>query len=210
MTVFLTIFIAKMFKNGSQTVLLLSGILINGFMSSILAFIKYFANPDTTLASITYWEMGSFQDASFNQVLILFLIVAICSLILLMFSWRINIISLGKDEAQTKGLNYNFYKYAIIIISTLLTAVSVCFCGKVSWIGLVIPHIVRLLVGRNTKRSIPLCITFGAIFMIICDIISRLFTDSEIPISAITGLFGTLIFVIVILLQRRKINEYRD
>ena len=86
----------------------------------------------------------------------------------------------------------------------------VCFCGTISWIGLVIPHIVRLLAGRDAKRTIPLCITFGGTFMILVDVLSRTFTDSEIPLSAVTGLLGTVIFVVILIIKRRKLNEHKD
>ncbi|HPX71317.1 MAG TPA: iron ABC transporter permease [Acholeplasmataceae bacterium] len=207
-TVFITVVIAKLFKDGSSTILLLSGVIVSGFMSSVLAFIKYFADPETTLASITYWEMGTFQRALMNEVYILITVIGVCVLVLLSISWRINLVALGREDAQTKGINYNFYRLLIIVISTLLTAISVCFCGKVSWVGLVIPHIVRLLVGRNTKKTIPLCLTFGGGFMIICDIISRTFTDSELPISAVTGLIGTVVFISILFSKRRELNEH--
>ena len=207
-TVFITVFVARLFKNGSQTILLLSGIIISGLMTSVLSFIKYFADPDTTLASITYWDMGTFQNAIMDEVWILIGVVGACIIILLTIAWRINIIGLGREDAQAKGVNYTFYRYLIIAVATLLTAICVCFCGKVSWIGLVIPHMVRLLVGRNTKRTIPLCITFGGVFMILCDILARSFTDSELPISAVTGLFGTVVFIAILSSRRRKLNEH--
>ncbi len=209
-TVFATLLIAKLFKNGSSTTLLLSGVIVGGLMSSILSFIKYFADPQTTLASITYWLMGSFEGATMNQAYILVGVIGICSVALIVLSFRIYLVSLGRQAAQTKGINYIFYRYLIIGIATLLTAISVCFCGTVSWIGLVIPHIVRLLVGHNTKRTIPLAITIGGSFMVITDVISRSFVDSEIPLSAVTGLFGTIIFVIILFVRRRDIYERQD
>ena len=96
----------------------------------------------------------------------------------------------------------------IIGIATLLTAISVAFNGTISWVGLVIPHTVRLISGRDTRRSIPLCITFGGIFMMVVDILSRTFTKSEIPLSAITGLLGTVLFVIILLSKRRDFNVH--
>ena len=206
-TVLITVFVARLFRNGSQTILLLSGIIISGLMSSVLAFIKYFADPETTLASITYWNMGTFQNAVMDEVWFLTVVVGVCTILLLSIAWRINLVALGREDAQAKGINYSFYRYLIISVATLLTAISVCFCGKVSWIGLVVPHMVRLLVGRNTKRTIPLCITFGGVFMILCDIMSRSFTDSELPISAVTGLFGTVVFTIILFVRRRQMNE---
>lgn len=209
-TVCVTLLIAKLFKNGSSTTLLLSGVIVGGLMSSILSFIKYFADPQTTLASITYWLMGSFEGATMNQAYILVGVIGVCSIDLIVLSFRIYLVSLGRQAAQTKGINYIFYRYLIIGTATLLTAISVCFCGTVSWIGLVIPHIVRLLVGHNTKRTIPLAITVGGSFMIITDVISRSFVDSEIPLSAVTGLFGTIIFVIILFVRRRDIYEHQD
>lgn len=210
LTVLATVMISKLFRNGSSTILLLSGIIVGGFMSAILSLIKYFSNDITTLASITYWLMGSFENATLYQDYFLIGIVGVCVVILLLISHPINLVNQGKAEAQTKGIHYNFYRGLIIILSTILTVISVCFCGTISWIGLVIPHIVRLLAGRDAKRTIPLCITFGATFMVLVDILSRTFTDSEIPLSAVTGLLGTLIFVTILFIKRGKLNEHKD
>lgn len=210
LTVFATVLISKLFRNGSSTILLLSGIIVGGFMSAILSMIKYFSSDITTLASITYWLMGSFESADMNRNYILMGVVVVCVIVLLLISHPINLVNQGKAEAQTKGINYNFYRGLIIVLSTVLTAISVCFCGTISWIGLVIPHIVRLLAGRDAKRTIPLCITFGGTFTILVDILSRTFTDSEIPLSAVTGLIGTLIFVVILIVKRSKLNEHKD
>ena len=115
--------------------------------------------------------------------------------------------ALGKSEAVTLGLNYNFYRGLIIVVSTLLTAAAVAYSGIIGWIGLIIPHLVRLLVGRDSKRTIPLTIVFGGIFTIICDIISRSFTASEIPLSAVTGFLGTPIFVAILYARRKTIYD---
>ena len=209
-TVFITVMISKLFRNGSSTILLLSGIIVGGFMSAILSLIKYFSSDITTLASITYWLMGSFESANMSRDYILMGVVVVCVIALLLISHPINLVNQGKAEAQTKGIPYNFYRNLIIVFSTILTAISVCFCGTISWIGLVIPHIVRLLAGRDAKRTIPLCVTFGATFMIVVDVLSRTFTDSEIPLSAVTGLLGTVIFVVILIIKRRKLNEHKD
>lgn len=208
LTVVATVVIAKFFRNDSSTILLLSGIIVGGLMSSFLSLIKYFAGNEVKLASITYWLMGSFANAKMETVYILLPIVAVSTIFLLSISWRINIVALGREEAQTKGLNYTFYRYLIIGIATLLTASTVAFSGTISWIGLVIPHIVRLIVGRNTRKTIPLCVTFGGLFMVVVDILSRTFTSEEIPLSAVTGLFGTIIFVIILFVKRGYYHEH--
>lgn len=206
-TVMLTLFIAKIFRNKSSMILVLSGIIVGSLMGAILSFIKYLADAETTLSSITYWLMGSFENSVMADVWVLLPIVLICTIITVLMSWRINIVALGREEAQTRGINYKLYRTVIIIIATLLTASSVAFAGTISWVGLVVPHIVRNIVGRNTKHTVPLSIAFGAIFMVIADIISRCFTSSEIPLSAVTGLFGTIIFVIILFIRRKTISE---
>lgn len=208
LTVFLTLSITKIMKNKSSTILTLSGIIVGGCMSSILSFIKYLADKETTLSTITFWLMGSFENTTMKDVFVLLPIVLICSCVIILIRYRINVIALGREEAQTKGVNYRFYRMLIIILATLLTASSVAICGTISWIGLVVPHIVRLMVGKNTQKTIPLTMIFGAIFMVIVDIISRTFTASEIPLSAVTGLFGTIIFVLLLFVRRNTLHEY--
>lgn len=206
-TMLITVFMAKIFKNRSQTTLLLSGIIVGGFMSAGISFVKFAADTDKQLGEIVYWLMGTFSKATMNDVWILLPIVAICALVLFLIRWRINIVALGKSEAVTLGLNYNFYRGLIIVISTLLTAAAVAYSGIIGWIGLIIPHLVRLLVGRDSKKTIPLTIIFGGIFTIICDIISRSFTASEIPLSAVTGFLGTPIFVAILYARRKTIYD---
>ena len=202
-TVLATLFVSKIFGNKSSLVLTLSGIIVGGCMSAVLSFVKYLADAETTLASITFWLMGSFENSVAGDVWVLLPIVAVCSAI----SWRVNVIALGREEAQTKGVNYRAYRTLIIMIATLLTAGSVAFAGTIGWIGLVVPHIVRLAAGRDARKTVPLCMVFGATFMIIADILSRCFTASEIPLSAITGFFGTVIFVVILFIRRKTFNE---
>jgi iron complex transport system permease protein len=207
LTMLITVFIAKMFRSQSQTTLLLSGIIVGGFMSAGISFIKFMADTDKQLGEIVYWLLGTFSKATMKDVWILLPIVAVCALVLYLIRWRINIVALGRSEAITLGLNYTFYRGLIIVISTLLTAAAVAYSGIVGWIGLIIPHLVRLLVGRDSKKTIPLTIMFGATFTIVCDIISRSFTASEIPLSAVTGFLGTPIFIAILYARRKTIYD---
>ena len=207
LTMLVTVFIAKMFRSQSQTTLLLSGIIVGGFMSAGISFIKFMADTDKQLGEIVYWLLGTFSKATMKDVWILLPVVAVCALVLYLIRWRINIVALGRSEATTLGLNYTFYRGLIIVISTLLTAAAVAYSGIVGWIGLIIPHLVRLLVGRDSKKTIPLTIMFGATFTIVCDIISRSFTASEIPLSAVTGFLGTPIFIAILYARRKTIYD---
>ena len=202
-----TLSLSKCFQNRSPTILLLSGIIIGGLMAAILSLIKYLADPESTLASITFWLMGSCEHTTMGDVKVLLPIILLCTAFIILIRWRVNIVALGRDEAISRGLNFRLYYYAIILVSTLMTAASTSIVGAIGWIGLVVPHMVRIMVGRNTMNSIPVAVLFGSIFMIIVDILSRSFTDSEIPLSAITGFIGTVVFIIILYVRRRTILE---
>ena len=203
----LTLIVSKIFKNTSPVVLLLSGIIVSEMMDSGIGLIKYLADTDNQLGEITNWLLGTFSKTTMNDVYVMAPIVIIIVSIIFVIRWRINVIALGRNEANSRGLNYKLYLIVLIILITLLTASSVAFCGIVGWVGLVIPHISRLIVGRNTQRSIPFTCILGGLFMIICDILSRSFTFSEIPLSVVTGFLGTPIFVIVLATKGRGIHD---
>ena len=207
LTMLLTVGIAKMFRNNSPTILLLSGIIISGLMSAGISFVEFMADTDKQLGEIIYWLLGTFSKATMRDVWILLPIVTICSLFLYIIRWRINIVALGKNEAVSLGLNYNLYRNLIMIAATLLTASSVAYSGIVGWIGLVVPHMARICVGRDARKTIPLTVLFGATFAIICDIIARTFTASEIPLTAITGFLGTPIFIVILFIRRKTIYD---
>jgi len=202
-----TLALAKVFKNKTPTILILSGVIVSGFMTSILSIIKTAANTDTVLPAITYWLLGSFDKVEMSDVFIIAPFIIVGSTILLVIRWQINVIALGEEEAVTKGINYKGYRLVIILVATLITASSVAFAGVIGWIGLVIPHIVRLLIGRNTKYTVPLCMTLGAAFMIIADILSRSIFQAEIPLSAITGFIGVPIFVLILSFAKDEVNN---
>lgn len=206
-TMILTITIARIFNNKSASILLLSGIVVGGLMSAGISFVEFMADTDKQLGEIVYWLLGTFSKAKLVDVWILLPIVVSCSIILYVIRWRINIVALGKNEATTLGLNYKLYRSLIIVIATLLTATSVAYSGIIGWIGLIVPHLARLLVGRDARKTIPLTILLGGIFSILCDIISRSFTASEIPLSAVTGFLGTPIFIVILYVRRKTIYD---
>jgi iron complex transport system permease protein len=203
----LTLFFANIINKQSPTILVLAGIVVSSLMSALISIIKYVAPSEIILADITFWLMGSYASAKGEAIMLLLPVVVVGITILYLMRWKINIVGQGMFEAQSQGLNYRKYQVFIIIIATFLTATSVAFAGVIGWIGLVVPHIIRYFVGKNTKHTIPLTLLFGAIFSIVADILSRTFTSSEIPLSAITGLLGTLIFGITLYINRRKNYE---
>ncbi|WP_406615371.1 FecCD family ABC transporter permease [Mycoplasmopsis hyopharyngis] len=205
LTLALNVFLSKSFKQGNAKInLLLSGMLIAGIMTSIVSLIKTFANPDTTLPSIIFWTMGSFSRADMMQVVILALLVVPCFIIIFILRWRISLLGLGRKQAQTRGLNYNFYKWLLIIIGGVLISASVAVSGVISWVGLVLPNFLKLIFKNNNEKTIYFSIPIGAIFMIWVDILSRSITSNEIPISAISGILCLVPMIVVYLFRFKR------
>ena len=207
LAVFAAIAISHSVRSRSSATLLLSGIIVGGFAASVLGFIKYLAGPDTTLASIEFWLMGSCEYVNMDKALLLAGAITVCMAIIIPIKWRIYLISLGSEECRSRGINYNAYKWLIIGLATLMTAATVSVVGCVAWIGLVIPHIAKMVAGRNTKFSIPLAAIFGGILMMVADIVSRCFTTSEIPLLVVMGMIGSVMFVIIMRLTGGRIDD---
>jgi iron complex transport system permease protein len=201
----LTLLIARVFKNKSPIILVISGILVSGLMGSIVSLIKAWANDETVLPSIVFWLLGSFASTQMIHVWILFPIVTVCTAVLFLISGKVlNNIALGQEEAKSKGINYKVWRIVIIVIGTILTASAVSVAGTIGWVGLVIPHITRLLVGHTAQKTIPVTAVFGGSFMMITDILARTLTTSEIPVGAITGIIGIIVFMVILATQRGR------
>ncbi len=205
--VLLSLFLPKLFRNKSSITLVLSGIIVGSFGTSIIGLLKYLADRDDKLAELTFWMMGSVASVTTKDDLFVLPMVLVCFIILIIMSMRIDIVSFGKDEAQALGLNYKANRLIIIGCSTLLTAASVSISGNVGWVGLVVPHIARALVGNKSRESLPIAFLFGSMFMMAVDIISRNVRHDEIPLSIITGIFGGIIYAIVLIKKGRTLNE---
>ena len=204
--VLLTVSIPRLLKNQSTLMLVLSGVIVGGFGTAALGALKFIANPETQLAQIVFWQMGSLQDVR-AEALTQFALVAVpCILLLLAMRWRINILSLGDDEARTLGINLTRTRGITILLATLVTATSVCIGGPISWVGLVIPHLCRLLVGSDTTKLMPLSILMGASFMMFVDTLARSLTSAEVPLSVLTGFIGTPLYVALLLLGKVRVK----
>lgn len=205
--VLLSLFLPKLFKNKSSLTLVLSGIIVGSFGTSIIGLIKYIADRNDKLSEITFWMMGSVSSVTIKDDLYVLPLVLICVVILIYMGYNIDIISLGRDEAQTLGKNYKANRLIIIACSTLLTAASVSISGNVGWVGLVVPHISRALVGSKAKQAIPIAFLFGSIFMMGVDMLSRTLSHDEIPLSIITGILGGIIYTGVLIKKGRTLND---
>lgn len=201
----LTVSIPSLINNRSNIVLVLSGIIVGSALSSVFGFIKYVADPDTQLASITYWTMGSFSYIKLSELLVIIPVIILPTVILILMSWWIDVLSLGEDEARALGTNVKLVRGMVIVCATLLTAGSVCIAGTIGWVGLIIPHFGRLLVGTSNRRLIPISGLLGGLFMLMVDTLTRTVGASEMPVSILTGIIGAPFYCWLLFRQRRTL-----
>ncbi|NCC80812.1 MAG: iron ABC transporter permease [Clostridia bacterium] len=197
--------IPKLLKNNSIMLLVLSGIIVSGLMSSIIGIIKFLADPEDQLAAIVYWQMGSLAKIHMPDIYAISPVIAITSIILIAVRWRINILTLGDREAQLLGVNVTLLRAIVIICATMLTASAVSISGTIGWLGLVIPHLARLLVGPDNTKVFPISIILGAIFLIIVDTLARVLTPAELPLTILTGLIGAPFYFWLLARQRVRL-----
>jgi iron complex transport system permease protein len=202
----LTISLPALLRNRSNTVLVLAGIIVGSALSSLLGFIKYTADPDTQLASITYWTMGSFAYVSLRDLAFLIPLLLVPMTILVLMAWWIDVLSMGEEEARTLGADVTKMRGIVILCSTLLTAGSVCIAGTISWVGLIVPHFARMVVGSGNRRLIPFAALLGGLFMLLVDTLTRVIGVSEMPVSIMTGVLGSFFFYWLIWRQRDRIR----
>lgn len=198
--------ISTLTKRKSNLILIFAGVIVGRFMDSMVGIMKYFADAESQLGDIVNWQLGTLSKVSQNNIGIMLPIILVCLLVTLLLRWRVNLLSVGEKEAASLGVNVTFDRTVLIILSTLLTATSVCFCGTISWVGLIIPHISRWLIGSDNRYSLPLCTLLGSNFMVIADLIARAATDYELPLGVITGFCGAPIFAFI-LIKKSKGNE---
>lgn len=198
--------IPRLVRNQSMMTLVLAGVIVSGLMNSILGLLKYLADPDTQLASITHWQLGSLSSAVWRDVVYVGPPILIAALILVAARWKINVLSLGEKEARSLGTDIRRARGVIVLCATALTACAVCISGTIGWIGLVIPHLGRMLVGPDNRRLIPVSGVLGAIFLLAIDTVARNITSAELPLSILTGLVGAPFYFYLLMSQRMKLS----
>lgn len=202
LTVFVTVSIPKLMHRHANVIMVLSGVIVGGFMSSVLGMMKYVADPDTQLAEITYWQLGSIAKVDFDLLAHTAPVMITAGAVLVAMRWRLNLISLGEDEARSLGVDLRFERGAIIVAATVLTASAVSLAGTIGWVGLIIPHVARRIVGADNKRLIPTVVFVAAAFMMLVDLLARNISGFEIPLGVLTGLIGAPLFGYILVKQR--------
>lgn len=182
--------------NGTPTIMLvLGGVIVSSVFSALLSLAKYLADPLNELPAIVFWLMGSLASARYSDIIIAGIPMLIGVGGLLLIRWRINVLSMGDREAHSLGINLSLNKAMVIGCATLATAGAVCVSGIIGWVGLVIPHIGRMLVGNDNRILIPVSFSLGATFLVIVDDFGRILTGSEIPLGILTAIVGGPFFV---------------
>ena len=197
-TVTVVIFTASRAKGKRVLGLILSGIMIGSLVSSGTSFIKLVADPEDQLPAITYWLMGSLNGTLPKDLLMAFIPMAVGLIPLMLLRWRINVLTLGDDEARTIGIHAGRLRFSVILCSTLVTAAAVAVSGVIGWVGLVVPHLARKLVGNNYKHLMPTSMLLGALFLLLVDNVSRNLLATEIPIGILTSFIGAPFFIYLI------------
>lgn len=183
----------------SQTlVLLLSGIITGAMFGAFISLTKYIADAEYKLPDITFWLMGSLTNVTATQVLTIAPIVLLAVLPLYFSSWRLNVLSFGEDEAHTMGVQVQRLRLVVILSATLLTATVVSITGLIGWIGLVVPHIARFIIGSDNRYLLPTAFMLGSSFLIVIDLLSRTLSTLEIPLGIIASIIGAPIFFFVL------------
>lgn len=192
--------ISKMVKGNPTLSLILAGMAIASLFGALLSLVKYVADPTNQLPAITYWLMGSLASVNQKDLLYAAVPMLVGIIILILIRWRFNVLAMGEEEAQSLGVDTGRLRAIIVVCCTMITASAVCISGTIGWVGLVIPHIGRALVGPDHKNLLPVCLLIGAIFLLFIDDIARVAASVEIPIGILTAIVGIPFFIF--LLQR--------
>jgi iron complex transport system permease protein len=187
--------VSRMVKGNANLGLILAGMAIGSLFSALLSLMKYVADPVNELPAITYWLMGSLASVKLHDLFFAAIPMLVGFVILLLIRWRLNVLAMGEEEAMALGVNTGRLRAVIIVCCTMITASSVCISGTIGWVGLVIPHIGRILVGPNHKRLLPVSALMGAAYLLLIDDICRVAIDVEIPIGILTAIVGVPFFI---------------
>ena len=169
-----------------------------------MSLLKFVADPYDKLPQIVFWLMGSLNGSSFQKVYRILPFYILAMLVIYLFRWKINIISMGDQEAKSFGVNVTRDRKIIIIASSILTALVVSISGIIGWVGIVIPHFARMLVGPDFRKIFPVSISLGITYLVVIDDICRAISTTEIPIGVVTGILGAPLFIYFI--YKRKVN----
>ena len=192
-----TTLISRIIGRGRDPMLLLvlTGMVVSTLFAAFISMIKFVADPYSKLPAITFWLMGGLSSVDGGDIGRLSLPLVLGTLPLLLLRWRLDVLSFGEEEAQALGLNTRRLRLLFILAATLLTAAAVSVCGMIGWVGLIIPHLTRLLVGPDHHRLLPATLLVGSTFLLLVDTLARCLFALEIPLGILTAIVGAPFFL---------------
>lgn len=190
----MTYAISRVHRVASILMLVLSGIVVGSLFSALTSFTKYIADPLNKMPAIIFWLLGSLNNVTSGDLAAVGPLFVICMSILILIRWRINLLSMGDEDARALGVNPERLKGIIILCATVITAAAVCISGIIGWIGIVIPHVGRLIVGPDHKALLPASMLIGAAYLVMVDTVARTTLVTEIPIGILTAMIGAPVF----------------
>ncbi len=204
LAVLFTVALAKAAGGQPKVSLLISGIVTGAMSEAFLMIMKYAADPADQLPSIDYWLMGSFHTADWKDVKLTVPAVCLSTAVLWAMRWKLGILALGDEEAKTLGLAVEKVRIGATLSATLLAASVVSVAGTVSWVGLIVPHLIRRIWGGDLRDSFGPCVLGGAVFLLIADLAARSLTAAEIPVSILTSLSGAFLLTAFLIRSQRE------
>lgn len=190
--------VSSLYRGDKILLLVLGGIISTELFNSLSYLMKYLADPYSQLPLINHWFMGGFALADARTVLVLSFPVLGGILVLVLLSPYLNVLTMGEEEARSMGVNAAVLRTIFIVVSTVISSLTIAVCGMLGWVGLVIPHMARLLVGPDNRILLPVTAVMGAMFLLIVDDISRMLFQVEIPLGILTALVGVPVFALVL------------
>jgi iron complex transport system permease protein len=185
-------------RSESPTVsLLLTGVIVSAFFTALLSLVEFFADP-YSLQALFYWLMGNLSLPGWPQLVVSLPLILAGMLILIRMRWRLNVLSMGDDEAGSLGVNIRREKLLVVFLATLITAAATSVAGIIGWIGLIVPHLVRMMVGVENRRVVPLSAALGASFLLIADDVTRSLASFEVPVGIFTSIIGIPLFILLL------------
>ncbi|MCQ1988146.1 iron ABC transporter permease [Arthrobacter sp. zg-Y844] len=191
-------------RDNAMLMIVLGGIVVAAFFNALVSFMTYLADPYSELPSIVHWLLGSIAAASYDKVLTALVPVAIGAVIVLALRWRLNVMSLGDDDAAALGVNPQRSRVVLLCAVALMTAGTVAVAGAVGWVGLVVPHLARLWVGPDHRILLPASLLLGGTYLMLIDTLSRSISSSELPLGILTAIIGAPVFVLLLARSQKK------
>ncbi|MGZ5409139.1 MAG: FecCD family ABC transporter permease [Aeromicrobium sp.] len=183
----------------------LGGVVTGALFSALVSLVTYVADPYTTLPAIVFWLLGSLATATYAKVLIALVPILLGTAVLFLLRWRVNVLSLGDEDAAALGVRPGRLRWVILVSTSLIVAGAVAVSGVIGWVGLIIPHLARMWVGPDHRILLPISFLMGGAYLIVIDTLARTMTAGEIPLGVLTALFGAPAFFILLRRNRERI-----